>query len=63
MAAEIWSGVTRSQRQNLGDILIAAVAISRKLPLVTRTLPYRPTTPTFRNRSRNSATCSIGTGP
>jgi predicted nucleic acid-binding protein len=36
VAAEIWSGVTRSQRQQLGDILIAAVAISRQLPLVTR---------------------------
>ena len=36
VAAEIWSGVTRSQRQHLGDILIAAVAISRQLPLVTR---------------------------
>lgn len=36
VAAEIWSSVTRSQRQQLGDILIAAVAISRQLPLVTR---------------------------
>lgn len=36
MAAEIWSGATRSQRQQLGDILIAAVAASRQLPLVTR---------------------------
>ena len=36
VAAEIWSGVTRSQRQQLGDILIAAVAVSRQLPLVTR---------------------------
>ena len=35
-AADIWSGVARSQRQQLGDILIAAVAVSRKLPLVTR---------------------------
>ncbi|HSS48057.1 MAG TPA: PIN domain-containing protein [Thermoanaerobaculia bacterium] len=36
VAADIWSGVARSQRQQLGDILIAAVAMSRKLPLVTR---------------------------
>lgn len=36
VAADIWSGVTRSQRQQLGDILIAAVAVSRQLPLVTR---------------------------
>lgn len=36
VAAEIWSAATRSQRQQLGDILIAAVAVSRQLPLVTR---------------------------
>lgn len=36
VAAEIWSGATRSQRHQLGDLLIAAVAISRQLPLVTR---------------------------
>ena len=36
VAAEIWSGVTRRQRQQLGDILIAAVAKSRQVPLVTR---------------------------
>jgi predicted nucleic acid-binding protein len=36
VAAELWSSVTRSQRQDLGDILIAAIAISRQLPLVTR---------------------------
>lgn len=36
VAADIWSGATRSQRQKLGDILIAAVAMSRQLPLVTR---------------------------
>jgi hypothetical protein len=36
VAAEIWSAATRSQRQDLGDILIAAVAVSRQLPLVTR---------------------------
>lgn len=36
VAANIWSGATRSQRQQLGDILIAAVAMSRQLPLVTR---------------------------
>lgn len=36
VAADIWSAVTRRQRQQLGDILIAAVAVSRQLPLVTR---------------------------
>ena len=36
VAAEIWSGATRSQRQHLGDLLIATVAISRQIPLVTR---------------------------
>jgi len=36
IAADIWSGAARSQRQQLGDILIAAVAVSRHLPLVTR---------------------------
>ncbi len=36
VAADIWSCATRSQRQQLGDILIAAVAASRQLPLVTR---------------------------
>ena len=36
VAAEIWSSATRSQRQHLGDLLIAAIAVSRQLPLVTR---------------------------
>lgn len=36
VAADIWSAATRGQRQQLGDLLIAAVAISRQLPLVTR---------------------------
>lgn len=36
VAADIWSCAARSQRQQLGDILIAAVAVSRQLPLVTR---------------------------
>ena len=35
-AATIWGHTTRSLRQQLGDILIASVAISRQLPLVTR---------------------------
>jgi len=35
-AASIWSGVTRRQRHQLGDILIAAVAVARQLPLATR---------------------------
>lgn len=36
IAADLWSAVTRSRRQHLGDILIAAIAVSRHLPLVTR---------------------------
>lgn len=36
VASEIWSAVARRQRQQLGDILIAAIAASRQLPLVTR---------------------------
>lgn len=36
VAAEIWSSVARRDRQNLGDILIASIAVSRQLPLVTR---------------------------
>jgi predicted nucleic acid-binding protein len=36
VAAEIWSVATRSQRQHLGDLLIAAIAVSRQIPLVTR---------------------------
>jgi len=36
IAATIWSGCSRSQRQNLGDILIASIAVARQIPLVTR---------------------------
>lgn len=36
VAATIWSAIGRAQRTQVGDILIAAVAISRRLPLVTR---------------------------
>jgi predicted nucleic acid-binding protein len=36
VAATVWSGSARKARQNLGDLLIAAVAIARQLPLVTR---------------------------
>jgi predicted nucleic acid-binding protein len=36
VAAEIWSASTRSQRQKLSDMLIAAVAVSRQIPLATR---------------------------
>ena len=35
-AADIWSSCSRSQRQKLGDILIAGVAASRQISLVTR---------------------------
>lgn len=36
IAADIWSASTRSRRRQLGDILIAAVAVSRQIPLATR---------------------------
>lgn len=36
VASTIWAAATRAQRQNLGDLLIAAIAVSRQLPLVTR---------------------------
>jgi predicted nucleic acid-binding protein len=36
VAAVIGASCSRSQRQSLGDILIASIAISRQLPLVTR---------------------------
>jgi predicted nucleic acid-binding protein len=36
VAADLWSAVPRRHRQQLGDILIASVAISRQIPLVTR---------------------------
>jgi predicted nucleic acid-binding protein len=36
VASKIWGRAVRSLRQKLGDLLIASVAISRQLPLVTR---------------------------
>lgn len=36
VAADIWAASTRTQRQKLGDILIAAVAVSRHITLATR---------------------------
>ena len=36
VAADIWSASSRSGRRQLGDILIASVAVSRKIPLATR---------------------------
>jgi len=36
VAATMWSGSARKARQSLGDLLIAAVAVARRLPLVTR---------------------------
>jgi predicted nucleic acid-binding protein len=36
VAATIWSACSRGQRQNLGDILIASIAVARQIPLVTR---------------------------
>jgi predicted nucleic acid-binding protein len=40
VAADIWSAATRRQRSQLGDILIAAVAVSRQIPLATRNARY-----------------------
>src|SRR5512145_884013 len=36
VASTIGSACSRSQRQSLGDILIASIAIARQVPLVTR---------------------------
>jgi predicted nucleic acid-binding protein len=36
VAADLWSAAAHRHRQQLGDILIASVAESRQLPLVTR---------------------------
>lgn len=36
VSASIWSASTRAQRQQLGDILIAGIAVARQIPLVTR---------------------------
>lgn len=36
VAANLWSASTHRQRHQLGDILIAAVAVSRQIPLATR---------------------------
>jgi len=36
VAATIWSRATRVARRNLGDLLIAAIAVARQIPLVTR---------------------------
>jgi predicted nucleic acid-binding protein len=36
VAATIWASCSRSQRQNLGDVLIAAIAVARQIPLVSR---------------------------
>jgi predicted nucleic acid-binding protein len=36
VSASIWAACTRSQRHQLGDILIAGIAVARQIPLVTR---------------------------
>jgi predicted nucleic acid-binding protein len=36
VAARIWASLSRGQQQAVGDIMIAAVAGSRQLPVVTR---------------------------
>lgn len=36
VSAAIWAGCSRAQRQQLGDILIAGIAVARQIPLATR---------------------------
>jgi predicted nucleic acid-binding protein len=36
VAARIWASLSRAQQQGVGDIMIAAVAVSRQVPVVTR---------------------------
>lgn len=36
VSAGIWAACSRAQRQNLGDILIAGIAVARQIPLATR---------------------------
>lgn len=36
VAGSIWSACSRSQRQHLGDLLIAVIAVARQIPLATR---------------------------
>jgi len=36
VSASIWAACTPAQRQQLGDILIAGIAVARQIPLATR---------------------------
>jgi len=36
VSARIWAACSRAQRQKLGDILIAGIAVARQIPLATR---------------------------
>jgi predicted nucleic acid-binding protein len=36
VSAELWAACSRAQRQKLGDILIAGIAVARQIPLATR---------------------------
>lgn len=36
VSGTIWAACSRAQRQNLGDILIAGIALARQIPLATR---------------------------
>jgi predicted nucleic acid-binding protein len=36
VAADIWAACSRAQPQQLGDILIAGIAVARQIPLATR---------------------------
>ena len=36
VSAEIWAACSPAQRQKLGDILIAGIAVARQIPLATR---------------------------
>lgn len=36
VSAGIWAACSRAQRQKLGEILIAGIAVARQIPLATR---------------------------
>lgn len=38
VSASIWAACSHAQRQQLGDILIAGIAVARQIPLATRNL-------------------------
>jgi predicted nucleic acid-binding protein len=36
VSAAIWAACSRAQRQKLGEVLIAGIAVARQIPLATR---------------------------